>query len=128
MTGAAAICLVIGGLTTQLGADHFTLAWTHSVQKTEWQEDYVLKNGKIVLTEARIQGSGAGMDPPEGARLAGGWWHYDPHLPPLPELRLTLSPFTAGYRICRDGACRPLRSLLKAPAEGVLVVRPCGAP
>lgn len=125
MSGGAAICFLLGGIGAALPGDHFTLAWTHSVQKTEWQEDYSLRDGRLLLTEARIQGSGAGMDPPEGARLQDGWWRYNPHLPPLPELRLTLSSFTAGYRICVDGTCRALTSLLETPSEGVVSVQPC---
>ncbi len=127
MSGAT-VCLLIAGMSTILPGDHFTLAWTHSVQKTEWQEDYVLRGDRLLLTEARIQGSGAGMDPPEGARLDKGWWRYDPHLSPLPELRLTLSPFTAGYRLCLDGACRALTEVIGSDAaEGVLTLRPCAA-
>lgn len=53
-------------------------------------------------------------------------WRYHPHLPPLPELRLTLSPYTTDYRLCRNGQCQNLASLLSAKAEtAVVTVRPC---
>jgi hypothetical protein len=127
--GAATLCLILGARNVSLPTDHFTLAWTHSIEKIEWQEDYVLENARLVLTEARIQGTGAGMEPPPEARFDGGWWHYRPNLPPLPQLRLTLSSYTADYRLCWDGRCQPLRSLLgtKAP-DGVVVVEACHPP
>jgi hypothetical protein len=102
------------------------LAWTHSVEKTDWQEDYVLRDNRLVLVEARIEGTGAGMEPPAGALLRDGLWHYVPDLPPLDELRLTLSSFTADYRLCWAGACHGLGALLgAAPAAAVVSVRPC---
>ncbi|HEY3917855.1 MAG TPA: DUF1850 domain-containing protein [Stellaceae bacterium] len=124
----AAICLALGARRASLPVDRFTLAWTHSVEKTGWQEDYALRGTALVLTEARIQGTGAGMEPPPDAVLRDGWWHYMPKLPPLPELRLTLSPYTADYRLCWQGRCRPLAQVIGAKRlTGVVVVRPCAA-
>lgn len=126
---AAAVCLALGARHVSLPTDRFTLAWTHSVEKTSWQEDYAIDGTGLVLTEARIQGTGAGMEPPPDALFRDGWWHYVPHLPALPELRLTLSPYTADYRLCWKGQCRSLAKLVGAkPPEGVVVVRPCASP
>ena len=118
---AAAICLFLGATVARLPTDHFTLAWTHSIEKIEWQEDYRVTDGKLALTEARIKGSGAGMEPPPDAQLAGGWWHYHPKLAPLPELRLTISPYTADYRLCWNNACRELKAIV-ASADPIAVV------
>ena len=126
---AAALCLTLGAKTVSLDTTQFTLAWTHSVEKTEWEEDYVLRDGHIVVVEARIEGTGAGMEPPPDAVLRTGKWHYVPALPPLEELRLTISPYTADYRLCWAGSCHPLHTLLDTTTAtpGVVTLRPCTA-
>ena len=121
MSIAAAICLALGTKIVALPTDRLTLAWRHSVEKTGWQEDYVLRGGRLVVEEARIEGTGAGMEPPPDAVLRGGWWHYVPQLPPLPEVRLTLSPYTADYRLCWSGQCRALGQILGATGETAVV-------
>lgn len=97
----------------------FTLVWTHSVEQVEWQEDYRIAEDRLVLTEARVKGSGAGMDPPAGAVLRDGWWHYRPKIPPLEMLRLMRSTVVEDYRFCADGRCRPLAVILPIE-EGVV--------
>ena len=48
----------------------FTLAWTHSIEKVRWEEDYRVELDPLTqlpvlhATAARIQGSAAGMEPP----------------------------------------------------------------
>ncbi len=110
------ICVAAGGLVTALAMNSFTLAWTHSIEKIRWEEDYRIEGTQLRLTEARIRGSGAGMEPPEGSVFANGVWHYDPHLPPLKVLRLTHSIYTAGYEICDANRCMPLAD--SAPRAG----------
>jgi len=95
----------------------FTLAWTHSVERVAWEEDYRVAGDRLVLVEARVKGSGAGMDPPPGAVLRDGWWHYRPDLPPLPALRLTRSSAAADYTLCAAGECRSLSTLLPIGEE-----------
>jgi hypothetical protein len=125
---ATAICLALGARHVSLPTERFTLAWTHSVEKTEWQEDYAISGPGLALTEARIQGTGAGMEPPPDALFDNGWWHYVPRLPVLPELRLTLSPYTADYRLCWREQCRSLATLVGTNnREGVVIVRPCAS-
>ncbi|MGO4839058.1 DUF1850 domain-containing protein, partial [Rhizobiaceae sp. 2RAB30] len=34
------LCVVAAGKTTVLAASLFTLSWTHSVEKTRWEEDW----------------------------------------------------------------------------------------
>jgi hypothetical protein len=71
------ICLVVAGVVRATLPDSgFTLAWEHSVQKTRWEERYRVDDGGLVLAEARVQGSGAGMEPPPGAVLRNGWWTW----------------------------------------------------
>jgi hypothetical protein len=68
-----AVCLLVAGaLRAMLPTTEFTLAWTHSVQKTRWEERYRVAGSDLQLVEARIQSSGAGMDPPPQARLRDG--------------------------------------------------------
>lgn len=120
------LCLAAATLAVALPLQDFTLAWTHSIEKIRWEEDYRIRDGRIELLEARIRGSGAGMEPPEGAVLKDGAWHYRPALPPLPALRITRSPYTADYSLCWSGACHPLSEFL-GPADqaSVVEVHPC---
>lgn len=106
------LCLVAGAVSAVLAVDNFTLAWTHSIEKIRWEEDWQVSRQHLVLTEARIRGTGAGMEPPEGAVLKGGVWHYRLPLPPQAALRLTHSPHTAGYELCIIGHCVPLAEQL----------------
>ena len=125
MTG---VCIAAGVLAAALPVSAFTLAWTHSIEKIRWEEDYRIVDGRLLLEEARIRGSGAGMEPPAGARFEHGVWHYRPDLPPLERLRLTRSPYTAGYEICTARGCRPLTALLpELPEFAVVEVSACGA-
>ncbi|MBV6474571.1 MAG: DUF1850 domain-containing protein [Rhodocyclaceae bacterium] len=105
------LCIAAGALVTTLAVESFTLAWTHSIEKTRWEEDWRLAGGRLQLVEARIRGSGAGMEPPAGAVLENGVWRYRPALAPLARLRLANSAYTAGHELCFDGRCRPLAAL-----------------
>ncbi len=105
------LCLAAGALVTMLATNSFTLAWTHSIEKIRWEEDWRIAGGRLVLDEARIRGSGAGMEPPAGAVLENGVWRYCPATAPLARLRLANSAFTADYELCFDDRCRPLAAL-----------------
>jgi hypothetical protein len=103
------LCVLGGPEVLRLAVTAFTLAWTHSVERTAWQEDWRVTPAGLVLVEARVRGSGAGMEPPEGARLAQGWWVYAPRRPPQPELLLAASGATGGgWSLCAGGRCREL--------------------
>lgn len=102
------LCLAAGAVAAALAIESFTLAWTHSIAKTRWEEDWRIENRMLVIDEARIRGTGAGMEPPADAVLKDGVWHYRPKLPPQTQLRLAHSPYTTGYELCLDGVCRPL--------------------
>lgn len=118
----AAICILTGAKLITLSATAFTLSWFHSVEKTEWRESWHLVPGGLEISEARVKGSGAGMDPGEDARLQDGWWVWKPDLAPQAVLHLAASGATiSGWTICTDTTCRPLGD---APGEGV-TIEPC---
>jgi len=96
-------------------AQRFTLAWTHSIERVRWEEDYEVHAATASATPvlhavmSRVRGSAAGMEPGPDAVLREGWYHYRPAQPLHPELWLTRSIYTADYELCIDGAaCRPL--------------------
>lgn len=119
------LCLASGALLVKIASTAFTLAWTHSIEKIRWEEEWRVDAGSLVLQEARIRGSGAGMDPPEGARLENGVWHYQVTRR-LARLDLAHSPYTAGYTLCLDGHCRPLAEYFgNLPAITTVTLSPC---
>lgn len=109
-------------------ATQFTLAWTHSIEKVRWEEDYrVAQQGGLpvlVLDRARIQGSGAGMDPPPDAVRHGAWYEYVPATQPDGALRLTRSEFTPDFDWCTADGCQPLGALLPSD-HGVTLLWAC---
>ncbi len=120
------LCLAAGALSATLAVQSFTLAWTHSIEKVRWEEDWRIEGRQLAMIEARIQGFGAGMEPPDDAVLLGGFWHYRPRVAPLDALNLAHSPYTAGYQICLAGACRPLADFLPGIATtATIVLRAC---
>ncbi len=108
----------------------FTLAWTHSIEKVRWEEDYAVRldavRGQPVLQalQARVRGSAAGMEPPPDAVLRQGWYHYTPAIPTPPELRLTRSEFTPDYEVCTQGRCQSMANWLSSHG-GVTLLRAC---
>lgn len=117
------VCLFAGTKIAVVATSLFTLSWTHSVEKVRWEEDWRLTPAGLIVEEARVKGSGAGMEPPEGSRLSDGWWRYRPTLPALEELRLGVSGATGqGWRLCADGQCLDLASALPA-AESLVIAR-----
>jgi hypothetical protein len=107
------LCLATTTLALSLAVDTFTLVWTHSVEKTEWQEHWRVEGAALRLERARVQGSGAGMEPPEGSVLGDGWWVYRGNLAPVPALRLAVSGATGrGWQLCAAGSCRDLEAWL----------------
>lgn len=105
------LCLATGGVVKALSLAAFTLAWTHSVEKTAWQEDWLVTPQGLTLTQARVKGSGAGMEPPPEARLVDGWFAWTVHRPPLPQVVLGNSGVTGEWRLCAGGRCESLSEL-----------------
>jgi len=52
--------------------------------------------------------------------------HNPSALPPLPEVRLTLSPYTEDYTVCWAERCAPLHTLVHAADIATVTLRPCG--
>jgi hypothetical protein len=98
----SALCITSGGTTTVVPAERFTLAWEHSVEKVLWEEDYRIAGGWIYMTGARIRGSGAGMEPPDGAVLFRGAWHFRGEVRWFREILLAGSEFGGEYRLRVD--------------------------
>lgn len=120
------ICVLMGTLHWSFPTTDFTLAWTHSVEKVRWEEDYVLQQRTLILKTARIAGSGAGMDPPADAVWRSGVWHYTPASAPLARLVLANSSFGGHYEICYAGGCRAL-PVVDATSSGSTIIEPCSA-
>jgi hypothetical protein len=112
-----ALCLAAGALTARLAVAAFTLAWTHSAERLRWEEDWLVEGASVVLVEARVQGSGAGMEPPDGAVLEGGFWRYRPDLAPLPRIGLARGGAVPDWQLCVAGRCRELAGYLPAEAR-----------
>jgi hypothetical protein len=70
------LCLASASVVKALSIVTFTLVWTHSIEKVDWQEDWRVTPQGLLLTQARVKGSGAGMEPPPGARLINGWYQW----------------------------------------------------
>lgn len=130
-----ALCLAVlaGGAaapnvaaTVPLPDARFTLTWSHSIEKVEWQEDWRVEAGRLRGIEARVKGSGAGMEPPPYATLAGGWYRWP--MPPQDQNRLILarSDAVADHRLCVGGDCRGLSYYIGG--TDAVIVEPCHAP
>lgn len=106
--GHVSLCIA-GAALTRLAVAAFTLSWMHSIEKTRWEEDWIVSNGRLVIVEARIESMGAGMETPPGARFDGAWWRWAPAIGPMEELQLRRSDSQPqGWRLCTDGACRQI--------------------
>jgi hypothetical protein len=120
------VCLAVAGaLMAALPAEAFSLVWSHSVEKTEWREEWSVEGDRLRLAEAAVRGSGAGMEPPIDAAFVDSEWRYQPGVPPLRRLALANSEFGGQYRLCWSGGCRPLASLLPPGAVGAVELYPC---
>jgi hypothetical protein len=117
-----AVCLGLAGVVwAELAGEGFTLAWQHSVEKVRWAEDYQIVGDQLLLREARVRGSGAGMEVPAGALFAQGQWRYWPGLR-LDRLRLGRTPEAGDYQLCQTGSCRPMSHWIGPPAAEVAAV------
>lgn len=113
-----ALCLAAGGEVVRVATVAFTLAWTHTIERSAWEEDWRVEPAALVLVEARVKGTGAGMEPPEAARFDGTWWRWSPGLA-VPAVTLRRAAEAGDWRLCVAGACRPFGDLLAADADPV---------
>lgn len=120
------LCLAAGAVSTVLAFNAFTLSWIHSIEKIRWEEDWRVVGDRLVVNAARIRGTGAGMEPPPGAVLRDGVWHYQPDVPPQTTLRLAHSPYATPYTLCTATVCRPLVDYLPGiDNSAVIELRAC---
>ena len=120
------VCIAVAGaLVAALATEGFSLVWSHSVEKTEWREEWRVEGSRLRLAEAAVRGSGAGMEPPTDAAFVNGEWRYQPGVSPLHGLALANSEFGGQYQLCWSGSCRPLASLLPPGAIGAVELYPC---
>ena len=112
------LCILAAGKVTVLAVSTFTLSWTHSVEKVRWEEDWRVTPAGLEIAEARVKGSGAGMDPPEDAAFRDGWWFYEPKIGPRPSVRLAASgTASGGWTLCAGDACLEFGAEAGEPVE-----------
>ena len=111
------ICLGLAGVIwAQIPEGPFTLAWQHTVQKVRWEEDYRIQGRRLLLETARVQGTGAGMEIPDGAYFARGHWQYHPRLS-LGVLRLARTPEAGDYQLCLASVCTSMTDWVGPPSQ-----------
>ena len=99
------LCIAAAGVVTALATTSFTLGWTHSVERTHWEERWRIESGQLAIVSASVEGSGAGIAVPEDAVWADGVWTYAPTLPPMASStwRPRGRPAQAGFCAARTG-------------------------
>ena len=113
--GGLSLCLTSLGVVKVLSLAAFTLVWTHSIEKIDWQEDWRVTRAGLELVQARVKGSGAGMEPPPEARLVDGWFQWRPKRAAMPEVVLANSGAAGDWRLCWGGNCRTLSEIFGHP-------------
>ena len=63
------LCVALAATVLTIPTTSFSLSWEHSVEKVEWREEWAVTSSGLQLTQANVKGSGAGMEPGEGAVL-----------------------------------------------------------
>jgi len=127
--GGVSLCLASAGLVKALSIATFTLAWTHSIEKVDWQEDWRVTPQGLELVLARVKGSGAGMEPPPRALLVNGWFQWRPEGGPKPQVVLANSGAAGEWRLCANGDCRTLSDIFGYPiGANVTTMSGCGDP
>lgn len=113
------LCLASGGFIKVVAVGAFTLSWMHSVEKTTWEEDWVVQAHSLRIQQARVQGTGAGMEIPDGAVHDGKWYRWTPKMKPLPKITLTRSHATSDWQICVTQGCTSLGDVMGFDAPTV---------
>ena len=127
--GGLSLCLASAGVVKALSIAAFTLVWTHSIEKTDWQEDWRVTFQGLELVQARVKSSGAGMEPPPDARLIDGWFQWQPKRAAMPQVVLANSGAAGEWRLCHDGSCKTLSEIFgRTIGTEVTTMRACGGP
>ena len=115
------LCLAAAGIAVEIAASAFTLSWTHTIERTAWEEHWRVEPDGLVLDEARVKGSGAGMEPPEGAMPKDGFYTWRPDLPAQQDIVLRRAPEAGDWRLCAAGRCASLGEWLGKEADPVRI-------
>ena len=124
------LCILGGGKVVTLAVAGFSLAWTHTIERIPWEEDWRVEPGQLVLEESRIKGSGAGMEPAPDARLVDGWFVWQPN-ETRKNIVLRRAPEAGDWRICprhesgEQGPCQPLGAIMDTDP---VTLKPCDLP
>ena len=120
-----ALCLIGAGLSVHLAVASFTLGWTHTIERVPWEEEWRVEPRALVLTQSRVKGSGAGMEPPPQARLVDGWYVWAPDNSRRAEIVLRRARGIADWRFCAmETGCTTVGALLGVNADPVKLA-PC---
>src|SRR5260221_11449259 len=79
------LCLASAGVVKTLSVAAFTLVWTHSIEKVDWQEDWRITPQGLQVEKAPIKGSRTGMEPQTDAGLGDGRVRWKRKRQPMPE-------------------------------------------
>lgn len=121
-----ALCIAGSMVVSRIAAVAFTLAWTHSVEKTRWEEDWRIENASLQIVEARVEGSGAGMEPGPGARYDGRFWRWRPPVGPQREVKLRRShESNEGWSLCSSNGCHIIGA--SAGSSETITLTACGS-
>ena len=127
--GGVSLCLASAGVVKTLSVAAFTLTWTHSIEKVDWQEDWRVTPRGLELVQARVKGSGAGMEPPPEARLIDGWFRWRPEGGPKPQVVLGNSGAAGEWQLCHDGNCRTVSDIFgHPPGTDLTIMKACNNP
>ncbi|UPJ59382.1 DUF1850 domain-containing protein [Bradyrhizobium sp. 192] len=127
--GGVSLCFATAGGVKALAMSAFTLVWTHSIAKVDWQEDWRVTPAGLELVQARVKGTGPGMEPPPEARLVDGWFQWQPKRAAMPEVVLGNSGAAGEWRLCHDGQCRTLSEIVGHPiGANVTTMKVCKDP
>jgi hypothetical protein len=118
------LCILAGGkiVAVYTTVTAFTLAWTHTVEKIEWQEDWRIAGDRLIIVAARVHGNGAGMEAPPDAHFDRSGWSWRPNVDPVATLTLRRSGATPDWQLCIDGGCGDLGAVVAADADPVQFV------
>jgi hypothetical protein len=122
----SALCILAAGATITIAAQSFTLGWTHSIERIPIVESWTVEGDRLHLTESRIKGSGAGIEPGEDARREDGWYVWNPVADFRQRITLRRSGFegTGDWTLCVGDVCRMLGTIVPEEADPV-ILEPC---
>jgi hypothetical protein len=113
------LCLAATGVALEIAVSAFTLSWTHSVEKTRWEEEWRIAGDRLAIVEARVEATGAGMEPAAEAELVNGFYVWRPARAPVAELVLRRAAQAGDWRLCAGMRCAAVGAWLGRDADPV---------